>query len=93
MIIKPVGYFANEMVSGGGTSRVKMATDARSASRPGGQATLSIDSAAVKSLVAWAMQPSANHLSRVESIKASIRDGSYEADSAQTAQAMLADQA
>jgi flagellar biosynthesis anti-sigma factor FlgM len=93
MVIKPIGYSASEMLAGGSTSRVKCGADTRFTPKPGERATLSTDSTAVQSLVASAMQSSGVPLAKLESIKASIRDGTYRMDSAQTAAAILADQA
>ena len=93
MIIKPIGYSASEMLTGGSTGRVKTGTDARLATKLGERTSLSADTTTVESLVAKAMQPSGVHLAKLESIKASIRDGSYRVDAAQTATAILAEHA
>jgi len=93
MIIKPIGYSSIEMLTGGSASRVKTGSDSRFAPNRGEHASLSSDTAAVNSLVTTALQPSGARLAKLESIKASIRDGSYQIDAAQTATAILADQA
>jgi anti-sigma28 factor (negative regulator of flagellin synthesis) len=92
MMIKPIGYFTSEMVTGGSTGRVKTGTDAKFAPKFGEGATSSIDTKAVDSLVARAMQPSGTQTAKLESLKASVLDGTYRIDAAQTATALLADQ-
>lgn len=93
MNIKPVGNPASETVTGVSTGRLKTGHDLRIARTFSERATLSADTTAVESLVAKAMRTSGIRTDKVESIKTSILDGSYRVDAAQTAMAILVDQA
>ena len=92
MIIKPIGYLASEIVADKNTGRVEAGNNGSAAQKLGERATLTTDTVAVKSLVAKAMQQPDLRQAKVDGIKASVRDGRYSIDGAQTASAILADQ-
>ena len=92
MIIKPIDYRTSEMVTDRSAGRVKAGNGGSAAEKLREPATLSTDTIEVKSLVAKATQLPDLRQAKVESIKASIRDGRYAIDAAQTASAMLVDQ-
>ncbi len=93
MMIDRVGTAATGIAGEGNARQVNNKGDS---SRPGNEAvraTLSSDTVSLSSLVERAMQSTATRQEKVEAVRASLQDGSYQIDTNAIATAMLGNQA
>ena len=91
MIIDRIGSPTNEILADKTAGRANQGGTTHLAQVAGAHATLSIDTVAIGSLVAQAMQTPAVRQNKIESLKATVANGNYPIDTHEIASAVLKD--